>query len=160
MKTKRVFGFMILTLFVLGLAPATKVQAATTFENMASAKPKLKFKWHGSGSSCETPLGICLSIPIGLSTAPLTDKEIADGYGTATFQVVGEGLLKMTFDREAALPDGTIRIDFDKRLESSLAAALGYDSITLLRGAYQVDWSTERFGAAVVRISHGRLITP
>ena len=160
MKTGRVCGFMLLMLCVLGLPPATKVQAATGFENMAAAKPKLKFKWHGSGSSCETPLGICLSIPIGLAEAALTDREIADGYGTATFQVVDEGLLRMVFDREAALPDGTIRIDFDKTLESSLAVALGYESITLLSGVYRVDWSTERFGAAVVRISHGKRLSP
>lgn len=160
MKTVRVCGLMLSMLCFLGPTSATWAQTAAGFEKMAAAKPKLKFKWHGSGSSCETPLGICISIPIGLAETALTDREIEEGYGTATFQVIDEGLLRMVFDREAALPDGTIRIDFDKELESPLAEALGYRSITLLGGVYQVDFSTERFGEVVVRISHGERLSP
>ena len=123
------------------------------------ARPMLKFKWHGSGNSCDTPLGICLIIPIGLADHALSPAEIADGFGTADFQVEGERL-RMVFHREAALPDGTIHIDRDKRLEPGLAAALGYESIQLKQGVYRVDLSKEPFGQAMVDIVKGQRVEP
>jgi len=36
-----------------------------------SAKPKIKFRWHGKGGGegCKKPLGVCIIIPIGLAEA-------------------------------------------------------------------------------------------
>jgi hypothetical protein len=156
MKTTKVRGLILSLLCVLSLVAMTDAQARPTgpAEATQKLKIKLKFKHHGSGMHCDTPLGICLVINFRLATEPLTEEEVADGYGTADFVVEGDSL-RMVFDREAALPDGTIRIDYDKALDPEVSRSFGYESITLKTGVYWVDWSRERYGELVVPIVKG-----
>ncbi|HET8796496.1 MAG TPA: hypothetical protein VFO89_02340, partial [Thermoanaerobaculia bacterium] len=115
------------------------------------ARPKLKFKHASPG--CNDPLGLCLIIPLRWTSPSesLTPEEVADGFGFGTMEVV-DGKLYLTPHRPAALPDGTLPIDEDKRLEPDLALALGYKSITIKRGVYRMNMAYGEFGRAVMDI--------
>jgi len=121
-----------------------------------SVNIKILFMWSGmigpgGGGGCNVPLGICITRGFTIAAGEMSPAEVADGFGTAAFQVEGDRL-RMTFHREAALRDGTIRIERDKQLEPEVSAALGYARITLKAGAYRVDKSRTRFGEALVEI--------
>lgn len=118
---------------------------------------KVLFKWHGyvgpggGGGGCEVPLGICLIIGFSPASAALTREEIAGGYGIALLQVKGDRLY-MAFNREAALPDGTIRITKNVSLGPDVSRGLGYERITLKAGAYKVNKAVRPFGETWVNI--------
>jgi hypothetical protein len=117
-----------------------------------SARPRLIVRFmHAPG--CFTPLILCLIIPFVLASpdATLTAAAIQDGYGFATVDVV-DGKLMMMPHRPAALPDGTLPLDEDKRLEPDAAAALGYRSITIKRGVYRMDMTQGEFGRVFLDI--------
>ncbi len=125
---------------------------------MVAARPIITFKHHtttptGPGP-CEQPLGICIRIPIGRASGALTEADLAAGRGSPEFRVE-DGKLLIAFDREAALPDGTIAIEFEKALESDLAADLGFDRIVMKPGVYPVDKSRLQFGETAVEIITG-----
>lgn len=158
MRTTRVRGLILSLLCILSLVAATaQAGPGVPTESARKIKIKLKFKHHGSGQHCDTPLGICLIINFRLATEPLTAEEVADGYGTADLVVEGDHL-RMVFDQEAALPDGTIRVDYDKALDSDVSRSLGYEDIELKTGVYWVDWSRERYGEILVPIEKGSLV--
>ena len=156
MKGKFLIISMWASLLLIGMALGVGCSSSTLPAKESIAKPIIKFK-HGKGS-CSEPLGICIIIPFILDNRELTDSEIADGFGTADFQVSGDRL-HMTFHREAALPDGTIPIEEDTYLNRNLSEALGYDSILLKTGNYKVDLSKSRFGETFVDIVKGERIS-
>jgi len=135
------------------LALACYTTGNTGPQQSAVARPRIKFMWHGiGGTSCNTPLGICIEIPIGLSdSSELTAEEVAQGFGFAQFQIVN-GKLIITPEREAALPDGTVVFDHAKRLEPDLAKALGYFGITMNAGVYRVDRAYGKYGRITVDV--------
>jgi hypothetical protein len=114
---------------------------------------RVKIRFKHSSPGCGSPFGVCLIIPIGwaASDATLTRAEIDDGFGFATVEMI-DGKLMMMPHRPAALPDGTLPFDEDKRLEPEAAAALGYRSVTIKRGVYRMDWTQGEYGRVLLDV--------
>jgi hypothetical protein len=105
---------------------------------------KILFKWHGfcpphCSGGCDQPLGICLIIPFALGT--VSPEEFAEGFGNADINLDGENNVHLVFHRDVALTDSTIPITQDFFIGSPVSNALGYDSVIICQGTYDVDFS-------------------
>jgi hypothetical protein len=111
---------------------------------------KIKFKHHPSPPTggCTVPLGICIIIPIGL-TDNVTAEEYEDGFGIADCDKV-DSKIHLVFKRRAALDDGTIPIQDNWNLGTAVSKKLGYNSVIVRPGRYNVNFSNYReFGEAL-----------
>lgn len=162
---RRTVPLALILAIAMSAASGQRPRSSSTKPSTSKASTRvtvgLKFMHHGTGTSCNTPLGLCLTIPFRLFNPPekLSSRELAEGFGTADFEVAGDRL-RMIFHRPAALPDGTVKLEKDKVLERPIAHALGYERIVLKKGSYKVDLSKKRFGETLIGIEKGPPTSP
>ena len=97
--------------------------------------------------SCTCPLGICICRGIAYHTGSLSLAELREGFGTATMYVDDDDKLRIVFDQDAAMADGTVDIDEDYLLPQNLSDSLGYDSVRIYQGTYLVATDEGSYGA-------------
>jgi len=109
----------------------------------AAAKPKFRFRW---GNDCPKPLGVCISVPIGVEDAegtfnaiayslnPPTPTETGDGY--ANVFLINDDLLAIFPDQCIYQDDFTVPITSNIDLNAETCAELGKTSIEIIAGRY------------------------
>ncbi|MEI8202393.1 MAG: hypothetical protein WCH34_05240 [Bacteroidota bacterium] len=89
---------------------------------------------------CDVPFGVYVNFPFEPSNVPLTPTEFNAGYGKAMINIDNQNKVHLIFDRRAALDDNSIPISVDFFIGSAVSNALGYDSIIIQQGTYNVNF--------------------
>ena len=109
-------------------------------------KPKVKFKHsccRTQCNGCQCPLGICITAGIVMDDITAEEAETGD-YGYVQVGISNDKL-HMVFEDDVAIDDqyfsNEIPIEADFEIDEHLAALLGYESVTIEAGTYEVDFS-------------------
>lgn len=146
---------LILSCLAVFSVPSSQINAATSYP------VKILFKWSGlcpphCGPGCGQPLGIC--VILGFAFGPVSPAEFAEGFGIADIDLDVGNNVHLVFHRDAALADSTIHITQDFFIGPEVSSALGYDSVIISQGIYDVDFSIHpQHGEATF---HASLIGP
>ncbi|NVO30745.1 hypothetical protein [Hymenobacter lapidiphilus] len=98
----------------------TELSSSIIDDEDSFEKPRVTLK-HGIG--CNSPLGICISAPIGSRSAnfssdpSLNQLSLEEDTGLVRMRMEGSKM-HIIFEKDAALPDGTVPIDRDLLFEN------------------------------------------
>jgi hypothetical protein len=126
-------------------APASAPVSARQQGAALSARPlpwfTFMFKFAGCfGGGCAYPGGICYrSPPFPVDPWFELSAELREqGYGRAEAEVIDERQLRLVFHDEARTEKGTLPVDQEFDLGPEAAKVLGYSSVIVLPGEYEV----------------------
>lgn len=139
----------------------TEIAIADDFQKSLAGPPNVSIvaRHHGAQGQicpcpgckcpgCPCPLGVCVCRRNGAqrlmdpNNTSLDSVEIAAGYVLATALLVNNGRnVRLIFDQETALPNGTIPIPNDHVLVPDECSILGISSGTIVAKTYTVDYS-------------------
>jgi hypothetical protein len=112
--------------------------------------------WGDSREKCQTGRGICIVI----ATRCRGPARMAGSAVQAEAHLEGNELaLEMTSsppaktDRPSELGQAKLAVRRDVPLDGCTSAALGYESLTILKGEYAVNSAAGKFGTVKVRVS-------
>lgn len=122
------------------------IPASYDFSGVGTTELRFSFRW---ASNCASPLGACITIPIGRHRrhphvpvpfeyaleAPVPTET---GDGLADVYLLNDSTLAIFPDQDIYLSDFTVPISHDIDLYDDEASSLGKQSIKILKGRYQM----------------------
>jgi len=126
---------------------------------------KVKFKWDGLGGSidpnnpcvasgaCGNCIGLCIYWDPSMVVSPLTPQEISEGIGIGTISFQNNNTkMRMVCSSTPDNGDGKTRLSANIIFSSQLSSQLGFNSVTILAGVYDVIYVNSPNGTVLFNI--------
>ena len=148
----------------LGAVVCVSVFSAAAALGQAERKPapgpaqriKITIGWGDPHRDCRGGNGICIIIATGKCGAP---ARMAGASVEADARPAGD---EIALELTSASPHRaeTVPVGRDIVLDACTSGALGYDSLTILKGDYAVDYSASKLGKVTVKVQGKRSSGP